>query len=137
MNQREEEMQRTLMRFCAELRDFDARLGQLCKSLPEPAEGSFNARAELRGLLECVRTDLLEDATSTLRVAARRGEAEWRHAYDERAQLLVRLYEAEAAFDARRVLASIRSDLLEDGISVLKTAAKRRRAFERAEKERR
>lgn len=81
------DVQRTLFRLRAKLRESDAELEQLCRTLPEPT-ADFDARAELRGTLECVRTDLLEDAISTLQAAARRTDTEWRMAFVER-QLLV------------------------------------------------
>ena len=87
-NAEQPEVQRVLFRLRAKLRESDAELEQLCRSLPEPTE-DFDARAELRGTLECVRKDLLEDAISTLRVAARRTEQEWRQAFEHRSRLLV------------------------------------------------
>jgi hypothetical protein len=81
-------MQRALWKICANLREMDDRLAQMCRTLPEPT-ATFDARGELRGTLECVRTDLLQDAISTLRTAARRScEAEWRYAFEQRVQLL-------------------------------------------------
>jgi len=82
------ELQRVLFRVRAKLRESDAELEQLCGTLPEPTE-DFDARAELRGTLECVRNDLLADAVSTLRAAARRSEEEWRQVFEQRFQLLV------------------------------------------------
>ncbi|MCP4549301.1 MAG: hypothetical protein GY835_22845 [bacterium] len=84
----EQLVQLVLLKLRAQLRESAAELEQLCQTLPEPAE-DFDARAELRGTLECVLTDLLEDAVSTLRVAAKRTEEEWRLAFEQRSQLLV------------------------------------------------
>jgi hypothetical protein len=90
-------MQRGLFKICADLREVDDRLAQMCRTLPEPT-ATFHAQAELRGTLECVRTDLLEDAISTLRTAAKRGcEAEWRYAFEQRVKLL-----AEADREGRK-----------------------------------
>jgi hypothetical protein len=81
-------IRRTLLKICADLWEADERLAQICKTLPEPT-AEFDALGELRGTLECVRTDLLQDAVSTLREAAKRGcEAEWRCVYEQRVQLL-------------------------------------------------
>lgn len=81
-------MRRLLLKLCADLREVDQQLAQVCETLPSPTS-TFDARAELRGTLECVRTDLLQDAVTTLREAARRGcEAEWRAAYERRVQRL-------------------------------------------------
>ncbi len=77
------EVQRVLSRVHSKLRESDAELEQLCKTLPEPTE-DFDAWAELRGTLECVRTDLLEDAVATLRAAARRTQEEWHKAFQQR-----------------------------------------------------
>lgn len=84
---RQPEMQRVLFRVRAKLYESDAELEQLCETLPEPTE-DFDTGAELRGTLECVREDLLKDAISTLRVAARRSEEEWRRAFERRLELL-------------------------------------------------
>lgn len=85
---RQPEVQRVLFRVRAKLYESDTELERLCGTLPEPT-GDFDARAELRGTLECVRKDLLKDAISTLRVAARRTEEEWRRAFEHRFELLV------------------------------------------------
>lgn len=88
------EVQRTLFRVRAKLRESDAELAQLCKALPEPTE-DFDAWAELRGTLECVRTDLLEDALATLRTAARRTKEEWHKGFQQRQVFEEALLEAE------------------------------------------
>ncbi len=80
-------VQRVLLKVRARLYESDADLEQLCSTLPEPTE-DFDARAELRGTLQCIRTDLLEDALSTLKAAYIRTEEEWRKLFEERSQLL-------------------------------------------------
>jgi hypothetical protein len=82
-----DEGRRALLKICADLREVADQLTQMCRTLPKPT-AIFHAQGELRGTLECVRTDLLEDAISTLRTAARRGcESEWRYAFEERVKL--------------------------------------------------
>ncbi len=87
---------RALWKICADLREVDEQLAQICETLPAPTP-TFNARGELRGKIQCVRTDLLRDAITTLNEAAKRGcEAEWRREYDLRSRFL-------AEFAERRV----------------------------------
>lgn len=83
-----DEVQCVLLKVRARLYESDTDLEQLCATLPKPTE-DFDAQAELRGTLECVRTDLLADALSTLKAACRRTKEEWRQHFEERSRLLV------------------------------------------------
>lgn len=63
------EAQETLRGITDRLREVDAQLTGLSSFLPAPCAESFEPRAELRGLVDCVRKDLLEDAIRTLQTA--------------------------------------------------------------------
>jgi hypothetical protein len=71
------EIQQDVLEVSIRLREVSDQLADLSSALPEPAE-KFDMRAELRGVLECVRSDLLADAVNTLRAAATRDEAGFR-----------------------------------------------------------
>lgn len=81
------ETQGLLGALCVELCELDKRLEKLGASLPEPCE-DFHAQAELRGAIESVRCDLLDDAILTLAAASRRSEAELRRLFERRRGLL-------------------------------------------------
>ncbi len=57
------EIQQAVLEVSIRLRKVGDQLADLSSGLPEPAE-KFDIRAELRGVLECVRSDLLADAGS-------------------------------------------------------------------------
>jgi hypothetical protein len=65
-----------------ELRDLDARLGELVRSLPSSV--GFDPLAELCGTVAAVRTDLLADAIATLHDLGIAGDSDLRRRYDER-----------------------------------------------------
>ena len=64
------DVQQQVRELLVDLECFDQRLAHVCAQLPEPGE-AFVAQAEVRGLLTCVRTDLLADAIETLKKATR------------------------------------------------------------------
>lgn len=67
----------------AELRELDRRLEDLIEPLPA-GDGSFKVLAEIRGTVETVRTDLLDDAIATLEALAVASDRELRRRFDER-----------------------------------------------------
>jgi hypothetical protein len=71
------EIQQAVLEVSIRLQKVGDQLADLSSGLPEPAE-KFDIKAELRGVLECVRNDLLADAVNTLRAAATRDEAGFR-----------------------------------------------------------
>ena len=60
-------------KLASRLRRLDGQLATLSSELPEPV-AEFEAAAELRGIVECVRSDLLADAITTLEAASERDE---------------------------------------------------------------
>jgi len=60
-----QEAQQALQAITASLRGIDDELAKLSGSLPDPT-AEFEARAELKGVIGCVRADLLADAIATL-----------------------------------------------------------------------
>ena len=72
----------------------DQRLTQIATSLT--AQREPRATAYLRGILECVRDDLLQDAIETLDAASRKSASELREAWD--------LLMAEAPSPSARIL---------------------------------
>ena len=79
-------VQQQVRELLVDLECLDQRLAHLCAQLPEPGE-EFVALAEVRGLLSCVRTDLLADAIETLEKAATRDEAGLRLVFARRQHL--------------------------------------------------
>ena len=67
-----QEAQQALQTIITGLRGIDAELAELSISLPEPTQ-EFEARAELGGVIRCVRADLLADAIATLEHAGSQG----------------------------------------------------------------
>ncbi len=66
------ESQKTLLAIATELRDLDQRLGVLTTLIcPQPGRLLPD---ELRGVVQCVRTDLLKDAIETLEALGRKTE---------------------------------------------------------------
>ena len=65
------EAQEAIRDILAGLRQVQGRLARLCAKLPEPS-GEFEPLAELRGMLECVSSDLLCDAITTLEAGSGR-----------------------------------------------------------------
>lgn len=65
------EAQDAIREISAELLEVEMRIASLCVTLPEPSE-EFEPLSELRGMLECVCSDLLGDAIATLNAGARR-----------------------------------------------------------------
>jgi hypothetical protein len=82
------ETQGAIQDAAAELRRLDERLAEICGRLPEPARG-FDILTELRGTVDCVRSDLLSDAIATLSVAATASESDLHRSFEERQRWLV------------------------------------------------
>ncbi len=65
------ETQDAIRDISAELREVERRLVRFCATLPEP-RGEFEPLSELRGVHECVSSDLLGDAIATLEASSER-----------------------------------------------------------------
>lgn len=59
------EAQQTLREIVGQLQQVDDQLAELSSALPEPTT-RFDARAELRSAMDCVRVELLAGAIETL-----------------------------------------------------------------------
>ncbi len=77
------DVQIAIMGAAGDLRRLDQRLADLARALPQ-ANGDCGMLAELRGILDAVRSDLLADAVDTLTVAATAEETDLRRRFDER-----------------------------------------------------
>ena len=65
------------------LHSMEQQLQQLAHKLPKRSHG-FEALAELRAAMDCVRSDLLDDAIETLRFAANLDEENLQQRFEER-----------------------------------------------------
>ncbi len=80
------EAQQTTQEILGQLQQIDDQFADLSSSLPEPT-AQFDARAELRGAVECVRTELLADVIATLVKAVAASDLELRLGFETRRQL--------------------------------------------------
>lgn len=78
----------------SELRWVDELLAEQIKPLPEPTE-EFEHLAEIRRGLECVRSELIDDAIETLDRLASSDEDRLLRAFEERQDLLASVSDAE------------------------------------------
>lgn len=65
------------------LRHIGERLKEIGTKLPEPSR-AFEALAELRAVMDCVRNDLLDDAVETLTCATTLSEEQMKVRFEER-----------------------------------------------------
>ena len=82
------DLQTALLAAAIALRSIDESLAALAEPLPPPGE-RFDVLAELRAAIDCVRSDLLSDAMTTLERAATMSEGELHERFCERRQLLI------------------------------------------------
>ena len=82
------DLQTELLAAAISLRGIDESLAGLAEELPTPGD-RFDALAELRGAIDCVRSDLLSDAMTTLERAAILSEGELYRHYCERRRVLI------------------------------------------------
>lgn len=83
------EVTRAAIREAAEdLRRLDQRLAEIVSNLPLQTDG-FSLLGEFRGGVECVRSDLLEDAIDSLTTLATISEEELREQHEECAKWFV------------------------------------------------
>jgi hypothetical protein len=81
------ETQEAIWEVATELRRVEGRIGELCEILPKPGH-EFEPLAELWGVLDCVKRDLLADAIRTLEIATTQDEDQLRREYDWRHEQL-------------------------------------------------
>ena len=74
----------------SDLESIQSRLLAAAATLPAPQEGAFVAAAELRGIIDCVVRDLIEDALETLLAASLKTEEQLRRDYRDRQRWLAR-----------------------------------------------
>ncbi len=82
------DLQTALLAKAIELRAIEESLAALVEDLPTP-DARFGALEELRGMVDCVRSDLLSDAMMTLERAAITSEGDLHRLFYERQRQLV------------------------------------------------
>lgn len=82
--------QSAIQSVATELRRIDNRLAEISRRLQGSGDPrGFDVPTELRGAVDCVRSDLLTDAIETLSFAATASEADLHRSFEERQRWLV------------------------------------------------